>query len=68
MFKIYKAAYRNRNTTRSAVCVSESEKGLPAKSFGACKIIWVIISTFKKTGIFPLSFEYLLHRQQQNAS
>jgi hypothetical protein len=64
IFNIYKAAYRNRNTTRSAVSVSEIE-GLPyatrkrciklAKSLVAYRIIsvQVIISAFEKTRNFP---------------
>jgi hypothetical protein len=59
IFNIYKAAYRNHNTTRSAVSVSEIE-GIPyatrmrciklAKSLVAYKIIseQVIVSAFKK--------------------
>jgi hypothetical protein len=67
IFKIYNAAYRNRKTTRSVVSVNEIE-GLPdattkrctklAKSFVAYKIISEqVISAFKKTEIFPVSFD-----------
>jgi hypothetical protein len=71
IFNIYMAAYRNRNTTRSVVSVSEIE-GHPyatrkrciklAKSLVAYKIIseQVIISAFKKTEIFSVSFDYFI--------
>lgn len=71
IFNIYKAAYRNRNTTHAVMPVSQIS-GLAkatkkrcimlAKSLVAYRLISEqnIISAFRNTGLYPFSFESFL--------